>query len=228
MSRGWTAAIVVALIVTIPLFGACGSESSKPTTAELDRRSAAANRAAAVRKRAVVRRRAAVRAFRSTRLPARRNAGLSTQPKLGRFTTPTTIETQARMSPPGDLLKIQRTIGRINSAFRASIAAGIMSSANANHWVAVGVYSRSQCAAFETARGQGIVIEELVVHPESLAPAPGWVDPVIGQVPQGRIYQLAIDEIQTLITTGQRRALRLTIHASVKADGNARLFLRCA
>jgi hypothetical protein len=90
------------------------------------------------------------------------------------------------------------------------------------------VYTGNQCNAFETARGQGIVSEMLVVHPESLAPAPGWVDPVIGRVPNGRIYRMAITEIQTLVPTGPQRSRILPIHVTVKADGVARLFFRCA
>jgi hypothetical protein len=218
MSRGRTAALVVALITTITVFGACSSGSSKPTTAELDRRSAAAIRADAKRARAVASRKAAA--------AARRKARLAKAP--GAVTTPTSIGTVASTTPSGDLVAIQRTVARLNAAFRASVATGITNSTFANHWVVAGVYSGDQCAAFEAARGRGIVAEELVIHPESLVRTPGWVDPVIGRVPQGRIYRVMVDEIQTLVTTGQRRALTMAIHVTVRPDGNAHLVLRCA
>ena len=219
MSRGRTAAVAVALITTITVFGACSSGTSKPTDAELDRRSAAAIRADVKRARATAALRKAVAA-------ARRKARLAKIP--GAVTTPTRIETFASRAPSGDLAAIQRTVARLNSAFRASVATGITSSTTANHWVVAGVYSGDQCAAFEAARGQGIVAEEIVIHPESLVRTPGWVDPVIGRVPQGRIYQVVIDEIQTLVTTGQRRGRTIPIHVTVKPDGNAHLVLRCA
>lgn len=203
-------------MVTILVFGACSSESSKPTTAELDRRSAAAIRADNKRARAVAARKAAAKARQKAKLEA------------GGVTTPTRIEMLASRSASGDLAEIQRTVGLLNAAFRASVAAGITISARANHWVGAGVYSGDQCAAFEAARGQGIVAEEIVIHPDSLVPTPGWVDPVIGRVPPGRIYQMVIDENQTLATTGQRRGHTMRIHVTVKPDGNARLFLRCA
>ena len=51
---------------------------------------------------------------------------------------------------------------------------------------------------------------------------------MIGRVPQGRIYRVVIDEIQTLVTTGARRERTFAIHVSVRPDGRGRLFLRCA
>jgi hypothetical protein len=89
------------------------------------------------------------------------------------------------------------------------------------------VYSGDQCRAFEHARGQGVVSEQIVMYPNSLSPAPGWVDPVIGKVPKGRIYRMGINEIQTLVTTGGQRVLPQWIHVTVQSDGRARLFLRC-
>src|SRR5437870_3945274 len=216
MSRGRTAATAVALIVIISLLGACGSGSSKSSPAENDRRSVALNKKAAAQKRTLaVKRKAA-----AARRHAKRIAKLRNRRHI--------ITTQAHISAANDAAAIQRTVDALNAAFRAGVAAGITNSEVANHWVRPGVYTGDQCSAFETARGQGIVSEMLVVHPESLAPAPGWVDPVIGRVPNGRIYRMAITEIQTLVPTGQQRARTLPIHVTVKADGVAHLFFRCA
>jgi len=224
MSRGRTAAIAVALIAIISLCGACSSGGSKGTAAA-DKRAAAANKAAAAKNRAaIVKRRAAV---------AKRRAKAAKKPKHAKprvapaTTTPTSIETVASTTPGADLAAIQGTVDALNAAFRAGVSNGISNSEGANYWVGADVYTAGECGAFEAARGQGIVSENLVVHVDSLTPAPGWVDPVIGQVPQGRIYQMAIDEIQTLVTTGQQRERTFPIHVTVRSDGHARLFLRC-
>ena len=216
MSRGRTAAIAAALIAITLLLGACGSGSSKSSPEENDRRAAALIKATAAHQRALaVKRKAAAVKRHAKRIAKRRS-------------TTRAIQTRARTSATHDVSAIQRAVDELNSAFRVSVASGITNSKVANFWVGGGVYSGDQCVAFETARGQGIVSEMLVVHPESLTPAPGWVDPVIGRVPHGRIYQMAIDEIQTLVPTGQQRARTLPIHVTVKPDGAARLFLRCA
>ncbi|MDQ1481491.1 MAG: hypothetical protein QOI44_2352 [Actinomycetota bacterium] len=211
MSRGRAAAIAIAFVALISLLGACGSGSSGSDIAAADRRAAAQNKAAAARTRLAVAR------FRATQ--ARHRARLAT--------TTTTIVTQAEISPADDLAAITNTVAALNAAFDASVAAGITSSATANHWVDDHVYSGTQCMAFESARGQGIVAERLALHPSSLSPSPGWVDPVVGKVPRGRIYRIAIDEIQTLVPTGQQRARTLSVHVTVQSDGNARFFLRC-
>jgi hypothetical protein len=211
MSRGRAAAIPIAIVALISLLGACDSGSSGFDNAAADRRSAAQNKAAAARNRLAVAR------FRTAQ--ARRRARLAT--------TTTTIVTQANLSPAGDLAAIRNTLDALNAAFDASVAAGITNSATANHWVDERVYSGNQCTAYESARGQGIVSERIVLHPSSLSPSPGWVDPMIGRVPRGRIYRIAIDEIQTLVPTGQQRARTLSVHVTVQSDGNARLFLRC-
>jgi hypothetical protein len=71
------------------------------------------------------------------------------------------------------------------------------------------------------------VSESIVVRGNSLVRAPGWIDPVVGKVPRGRIYQVTIDETQTLVSTGQQRSRTLSIHVTVESDGRARLLLRC-
>ncbi len=133
----------------------------------------------------------------------------------------------ASTSSNDPLTAIQKTVDDLNRAFATSVSSGVMNSAVANHWVATGVYTGNECISFEMARGQGVVSEHLTVHPETLVATPGWVDPVIGGVPAGRIFELAIDETQTLVTTGQQRGRTLWIHVTVESDGNARLFLRC-
>jgi hypothetical protein len=213
MSRGRPAAIAIAFVALISLLGACDSTGSGSDTAAADRRSAAQNKAAAARNRLAAAR------FRTAQ--ARRRA------RLAITTTTTTIVTQADISPTNDLAAIRNTVDALNTAFAASVTAGITNSATANHWVGDRVYSGNQCIAFESARGQGLVSERIVVHPSSLSPSPGWVDPVIGRVPRGRIYRIAIDEIQTLVPTGQQRARTLSVHVTVQSDGIARLFLRC-
>jgi len=115
----------------------------------------------------------------------------------------------------------------LNAAFRSGVASGIKRSATANYSVGNKTASRQICMAFETARSRGVVAEQIVVHAGSLEPAPGWIDPMNGTVPGGRTYRMVIDEIQTLVTSGQQRARTLAIHVNVGADGRARLFLRC-
>lgn len=208
--------LAVALVASISLLGACDTKSSRESNALIDQRSAAANKAAAARHRLVIARRRAA--------AARRRATTTTTPRP--VATPTTIVTQASFSPANDLAAIRRTFDALNSAFGAGVASGISNSAVANQWVG-DVYSGNQCVSFEWARGQGVVSEMLVVHLNSLSSTPGWVDPVIGRVPPGRIYRMAIDEIQTNVATGRQRGRTLWIHMTVRSDGNARLFLRC-
>jgi hypothetical protein len=218
MARGRTAFLAVACVVLVSILGACNTSSSGSDYAAADRRSAAANSIVAARnRRAVARRRAAA---------AQRRARISTKPPSGR-TTPTTIVTQASISRSGDVSAIRKTFDALNAAFDASVASGITSSAAANHWVADGTYTDNQCVAYELARSQGVVSERLVLHQNALSPSPGWVDPAIGKVPRGRIYRIAIDEIETLVPTGQQRARTLSVHVTVQSDGNARLLLRC-
>jgi len=217
-SRVRIATIALALVVLIALLGACGSGGSSAKDAQQDRRSATALKAikaANARKRAA----AAYRRAAAARRRAARTKSIDT--------TPTTIDRRVRTTRADDLSAIRSTVDTLNAAFRAGVASGITSSTNANYWVANGPYTRDRCVSFEWARGGGIVSEQIVVHTNSLAPATGWVDPLIGTVPRGRTYQVAIDEIQTLVTTGQQRARSLPIHVTVGPDGRARLFLRC-
>jgi hypothetical protein len=215
MARGRAAAAAVAFIAVITILSACDTSSSGPSTAAIDRQSAAANRAAAARNRArIARRRAAA---------VRRHATTTTKPRVN---TPTTIVTTS-VSSIDALTAIQKTVDALNAAFAASVSSGITNSVVANNWVGYGAYTGTECVSFELSRGQGMVSEHLAVHPETLRATPGWVDPVLGKVPQGRIFQMAIDEIQTLVPTGTQRGRTLWIHVTVLSDGNARLLLRC-
>ena len=220
MSRVRTAASVVALIVLICTSAACSSGSSKPSAAVLDQRAAAQSRAAVLRARkAAVARRAAA---------TRRRIAVARAKRLARIrTTRTSIATESATSPAGDLATIERMLSHLNTSFSASVASGITTSEVANFWVGNNVYTSDECGSFEMARGQGVVAEALIIQPDSLVPSPGWVDPVTGQVPTGRIYAMTIDEIQTLVTTGQQRTRSLTVHVTVRPDDHARLFLRC-
>jgi hypothetical protein len=232
VSRGRTAATAVVLIAIISLCAACSSGGSKGSTAAADQRAAAENRAAAAQARAATAERNAASkllAPEATKKKARkiRRTTAYTRATTGLAMTPR-IRTAADTTPSGDLAAIERTVTGLNAAFNTSVAAGITNSEPANYWVGSGVYSANQCGAFETARGEGIVSETILVHPDTFSSAPGWVDPVIGRVPQGRIYRVVIDEIQTLVTTGARRERTFAIHVSVQPDGRGRLFLRCA
>jgi hypothetical protein len=220
MSRGRAASLAVALLALTLILGACSTSSDGSTIAATDLQAANANRAAAARNRAISARRRALR--------ARRRATSTTKPSLA-FTptsTSTTIAT-ASQSSHDPLTAIQKTVDDLNNAFATSVSAGVVNSTVANHWVATGVYTGDECISFEMARGQGVVSEHLTVHPETLTASPGWVDPAIGGVAAGRIFELAIDETQTLVTTGQQRGRTLWIHVTVDSAGNARLFLRC-
>jgi hypothetical protein len=145
---------------------------------------------------------------------------------LALTSTSTTIVTASESSNDA-LIAIQQTVDDLNRAFTTSVSSGVMYSTVANHWVGTDVYTGNECISFEMARGRGVVSEHLTVHPETLAATPGWLDPAIGKVPAGRIFALAIDEMQTLVTTGQQRGRTLWIHVTVESSGRARLFLRC-
>jgi hypothetical protein len=224
MSRGRAASLAVALLALTLILGACSTSSDGSTIAATDLQAANANRAAAARNRAILARRAI--SARRRALRARRRATSTTKPSLAFTPTSTTIAT-ASQSSHDPLTAIQKTVDDLNNAFATSVSAGVVNSTVANHWVATGVYTGDECISFEMARGQGVVSEHLTVHPETLTASPGWVDPAIGGVAAGRIFELAIDETQTLVTTGQQRGRTLWIHVTVDSAGNARLFLRC-
>jgi hypothetical protein len=214
-SRERTARYAVALLASMSLLGACSTGDSAAKAAERDRRSAELTKAVAARNRAALaRRRATV---------AERRAATTTRA----VSTPTTIVTRAATTRSGDLSAIRSMVDTLNAAFRSGVASGIKSSTTANYWVGSNAYSGDKCIAFESARGQNVVAEQIIVHAGSLESAPKWVDPMIGKVPRGRIYRMTVDEIQTLVTTRQQRARTLSIHVNVGTDGHARLFLRC-
>jgi len=211
LSRERRAAVAVALITSISLLGACSSEDSSGKLAVQDRRAVTATKAAAARNRAAVaRRRAAAkrRTTPTTRVP----------------TTTTTIVTAA-VRRSDDSAAIRKTVDDLNAAFLTGVSSGITNSTTTNYWVGSGAYTGDQCAFFESARGRGIVSEHIVTR--TLESAPGWRDPMTGRVPRGRVYRMTVDEIQTLVTTGQQRVRTLSIPVIVRPDGHAQLFLRC-
>ena len=146
-------------------------------------------------------------------------------------TTPTT--TPPPVGPPPaanlqrDLAAIQATLARLNAAFRTGVADGIAMSETVNYRVVTGTYSASKCAAFEAQRGGGVVQESLALHSGSLRADPEWTDPVTGLRPVGRVYGLVLDDVQTLVPTGEQRSASFSTHATVRTDGHALLFLSC-
>ena len=206
----------LALVFLLSFASACSSNSSKASAPK--RTTAAHPRATARAKQtrlrlAVARRRARVRAVRRQRHARRASAAR--------------LEARRR-SPARDLAAIQRSVARLNAAFRRGVRRGIARAAALNYWAAARVYTRQQCRAFAADRGEGAVSELLIVDPASLTPTPGWVDPAVDRAPGGRIYTVAVQEIQTFVPTGEQRVLSEQLRASVGGDGHARLFFACA
>ena len=258
MVRGRAVASGLAIVVLIGLCGGCSSSSKSGAAAQhartaaqtqalaKARRQAAAARLrlAAAERRVAAQRRAIDAAIRRhNHPPTTRPTPTAAPPTVatiaptpgavapGATTTtqpPATVASAGGSVAAADLAAIQKMLGQLNSAFRTSVAAGIAASELANYYVSAGVYPSAQCTAFETAGGAGVVSETLAVQPGSLAPAPGLVDPVLRAVPQGRIYSVVLDEIQTIVTTGEQRQLSVGTHVSVLPGGSARLFLRCS
>jgi hypothetical protein len=250
MVRGRAVASSLAIAVVIGLCGACSSGHSQASTAEApdaaqaravvsarkqaaaaQRRLALAERQVAAQRRAIVAtiRRRHLRITTTTTVPPPRPTAVGPP-----ASTPATTPTPAPAPPPvpggsgADLAAIQRVVARLNASFRAGIAQGIATSAAVNYWVGAGVYTAAECASFEAASGSGVVAESLAVQPGSLDATPGWIDPVLGSVPAGHIYEVVLDDTQTIVTTGEQRERPETVHVTVLADGSARLFLRCA
>ena len=244
MGKGHAVAWIIALALVLSLLGACGSANSKSGNASVTAQTAAqtnAARAAVVAARArlaaaqllVTRQRRAIAAAlhrrqlqattstTTTTTAAAAKVAPSTQPTIA-SQTPTTFTTVA-----SDAAAIQHTIDAINAAFAKSVVAGIVASDTANYYIGAGVYTDAECSAFETARGLGVVSDRLVLDPGSVVPTPGWVDPVLGAVPQGRVYALTMDDVETQLSTQQQRTQPVATHATVQADGRALLFLAC-
>jgi hypothetical protein len=227
MRGAWkVAAGIVAVAVLVGLLGACSSSdddskaSSKPRHAAAHQRKIAARRA----KEAVQQRRAArMRAWARTRARAAAAGQRAQRARLLRIR-------RARVagSPGRDRAAIRRSVRRLNAAFEAGVMRGIARSVELNYWVGVGVYDPAACVAFEVDGGEGVVAETLRIRPGTVRATPGWADPAVGRVPGGRLYAVTVDEIQTLVPTGARRAAVRELHASVGRDGRAHLFFRCA
>jgi len=241
-SRGRTVFSSVSLAVLIGLTGACGSPKSY--TATKNEQSSQAKAAAAkaklaqerrrlalARRRAAAQRRAAIAKRLEENRRAHRASTTTTTPTTSApaptTTTPTTAEPGAGSSVGSDLAAVQTTLGLLNRAFRAGVAEGIAASETANYWVSTGAYTSGQCAAFEAAQGGGVVKESLSVQPGTFRPDPGWIDPLAGVRPIGRVYTFMVDDLQTLVPTGEQRHRTAPLHATVRPDGRALLFLRC-
>jgi hypothetical protein len=224
VGRGRTAFPIGALALLIALTGACGSSgssksASKGTTAAHARAVATARAKKAARHRRVVTHRRAVQRRRArAALVRRQRARRANAVRLAAL----------RARPESDLAAITRSVNRLNAAFGRSVRGGIARSAALNYWAVTGVYTRRQCRAFAADLGEGSVAEQLVLHPETLSATPGWVDPAVGRMPRGRIYLVGVDEIQTLVPTGEQRVLPQQLRATVGRDGRARFFFRCS
>ncbi len=238
-------ASIIAVALAMSILGACGSANSKSANVSVAAQTAAQTNAA----------RAAVAAARSRLATAqllvtrqrraiaaalhRRQLHAATSPTT--TTTTTTVAKAAPSTQPGivsetpttvttlasDTAAIEQTIDAINAAFAKSVVEGIAASNTANYYIGAGVYTDAECSAFETARGLGVVSDRLVLDSGSVVPTPGWVDPVLGAVPQGRVYALTMDDVETQLSTQQQRTQSVATHATVQPDGRALLFLAC-
>ncbi len=248
----WTS---VTLAVLIALSGACGSSTSytaaknersapakaaaaaKAKLVQEKRRLARAQQQAAAQRRAAIAARKAAIAKRLEENRRRTQAGSTTTttptiPPTSGAPAPTTTPTTADPAPAAnagtDLTAVQATLDRLNRAFRVGVADGIAASETANYWVTSGVYSGNQCAAFEAKQGGGVVRESLSIHPGTFRADPRWIDPRAGVRPVGRVYSMVVDDLQTLVPSGEQRQRSAPLHASVRPDGRALLFLRCS
>lgn len=239
MGNGRAIASIVAFTVLVAVLGACGGTTSKSTNTSVPAQAASARASvAAARKRIAAaqlqvarQRRALTAALRRRQQEAATTTTTSTTaPKVAAAPTSSTQVPVVSDTPSvaSDTAAVQHTIDAVNAAFAKSVATGIAASETANYYISVGVYTDSQCSTFETARGLGQVSDRLVLHPGSVVPSPGWVDPVLGSVPGGRIYSLAMDDVETQLSTGQERTTSVTTHATVLPDSQALLFLRCS
>ena len=223
VGRGRAIVWAVALVFLLGFASACSdsakSSAPKGSTAAHARAVAKAKATKARQRRVVAHRRAVAR---------RRARAVAIRRQL-RARRAKAVKLEAlRGSPDADLAAIQRSVNRLNGAFRRSVRRGIARAASLNYWAAAGVYTRQECRTFAADRGAGAVSEMLVVQPSTLTATPGWVDPAVGRAPGGRIYTVAVDEIQTLVPTGEQRVFPQQLRASVGRDGHARLFFRCA
>jgi hypothetical protein len=248
MGKGRTVALIVAFVLLISLVGGCGG-SSNSANAKAAARTAAQAKAARV-KVAAARKRLAAAQLRVARQRRALAAAIRRrhQHALAAATSTTTTTTAPKVAPPKptprpgapststttpvrtvarDIVAIQHTIDTMNEAFAKGVANGIAASEAANYYISAGVYTAGQCSAFEAARGLGVVSDQLLVHSGSVAPTPGWVDPVLRAVPGGRIYSLSMADVQTLVGTQQHRIQSVSTHATVQPNGRALLFLRC-
>jgi len=223
MRGAWKlAAGFVAVAVLAGLLGACSSDDAPKARSKQQRAAAQQKVAAAKRaKRAAQRQRAAH--MRTLARKRARAAQARQQARLVRIR-----RARAAGSPARDRAAIQRSVMQLNAAFDRGVMRGIARSVELNYWVGAGVYDPAACVAFESDGGEGVVAERLRVRAGTFRSTPGWVDPAVGRTPGGRLYAVTVDQVQTLVPTGEQRAAVRDLHASVARNGRARLFFRCA
>jgi hypothetical protein len=223
-----TVLLCVGLAALLAFGSGCSSDSKKSAN-QAKSAQAKAKAAKAKRARALALRRRRLAASRLARQRRRAAEALRGQQAAAPPpTVPVTVPVVAPATPAADLAAIQRTFTGLNSAFVRGVASGIVAANAANYWVASGVYSVAQCTKFEADRGEGVVSEAFVVHPETLKADNGWVDPTVGKAPTGRIYSFSVDNTQTLVPTGEKRHQAAVMRASVDTAGLAHLFFHCA
>ena len=227
--------VAVALLIAllIGLIGGCNGSSKPYSQTKEGRRAAQAKETEATQAKIAATRRRLARAQQRAAaqrraIVARRRKLAATQRRREQSTTTTSLPPPPAATPENDHAAIQRTVNQMNAAFLKSVTAGIAYSVAANYWVGAGVYTKAECVAFEAGAGAGVVRESLVVQPETFEPTPGWRDPVTGQTPSGRIYAVSVDQVQTLVTTGEQRHQSGVVHATVLPSGRAQLLLRCS
>jgi hypothetical protein len=219
------AAIVVAFAVLTGVLGACSSDDDSQARAKRQQRSAQQKAVAAKRAKQVAQRRRVARfeAWARRRARAEAERERERQARLLRIR-----RARAAGSPARDRAAIQRSVRQLNAAFDKGVMRGVARSVALNYWVGAGVYDAAACVAFEVDGGERVVAETLLIRSDTFRSTPGWVDPDVGRVPSGRLYEVTVDHVQTLVPTGEQRTAVRELHATVLGDGRARLFFRCA
>jgi hypothetical protein len=218
---------IVAVAVLGGVLGACSSDGrghAKPASKQ-QRAAAQQKRIAAQRAKQAARRQQAARMQAWARKRARAEAERA---RVRRARLVRIRRARAAGNPARDHAAIRRSVRSLNAAFDAGVMRGIVRSVALNHWVVAGVYDPGACIDLANEAGEGVVAERLLIRPGTFRATPGWVDPAVGQVPSGRLYAMTVDEIQTLVPTGEQRVAVHELHASVGRNGKAHLFFRCA
>jgi hypothetical protein len=144
-------------------------------------------------------------------------------------TTTTTVSPamKAAAQLANDKAAIRHLIEYLNTAYRVSIADGVRAEVASNYLVVVGVFTASQCVAFENTVNARLTFDQ-ALRQDTIEPAPGWVDPDLKAVPKGRIYSYTVDVTITNAAAGVSNTAASTVHATVLPDGTAKQFTGCA